>query len=134
MRPDGCNAGGVSRSRRSHGSPREPHASANAAVRTVGIDPTRHAFARPCGMTSVLQREIWNGRPERYPDAFTLRKRKDARTLTAVCEVWSHQFGWELRLQIDGRGLQMSSVVRSVESIAETVAAWKAAMQESGWQ
>jgi hypothetical protein len=85
-------------------------------------------------MTSVLQRDVWNGRPERCPDAFTMRKRKDCRILTAVCEVWSHQFGWELRLQIDGRGLQMSSVVRSVESIADTAGKWKAAMLETGWQ
>ena len=33
--------------------------------------------------------------------------------MTATCEVWTHLFGWELRLVIDGRGLQMSKVVRS---------------------
>ena len=29
--------------------------------------------------------------------------------------MWSHPFGWELRLEVDGRGLQMSSVVRSYQ-------------------
>jgi hypothetical protein len=81
------------------------------------------------------QRENWDGRPERFPHAFTMQKQKDSGVLlTAVCEVWSHQFGWELRLQIDGRGLQMSSVVHSVTAITETAEQWKAAMIESGWQ
>ena len=80
------------------------------------------------------QRDRWNGPPERHPDAFVVRKQKDSRELTAVCEVWSHQLGWELRLQIDGRGLQMSSVVRSVTAIMETAEQWKTALVESGWR
>src|SRR5437870_350353 len=62
-----------------------------------------------------------------------MRKQKTDRVMTAACEVWSHQFGWELRLQIDGRGLQMSSVVRSPEAITETAEKWRAAMIASGW-
>ena len=61
----------------------------------------------------VPQRPYWNGAPERLRDAFRMTKQKSDRTFAAVCEVWSHQFGWELKLMIDGRGLQMSSVVRS---------------------
>ena len=31
----------------------------------------------------------------------------------AVLELWSHEFGWELRLVIDGGDLRSSQVVRS---------------------
>jgi hypothetical protein len=44
--------------------------------------------------------------------------------LTAGCEVWAHQMGWELRLQIDGQGLLMSSVVRSGAEMIAKVEEW----------
>jgi hypothetical protein len=81
----------------------------------------------------VLQREFWNGPPERLPDVFTLSKRKGNATLKAVCQTWSHPFGWELRLEIDGHGLQMSSVVRSADEMRATADTWKGAMLEKGW-
>ncbi len=83
---------------------------------------------------SHLQRSIWNGPPERLSDAFRLMKQKGERTAAAVCEVWSHPFGWELRLEVDGRGLQMSSVVQSAAEMVETAEQWKAAMIEKGWK
>ena len=79
-------------------------------------------------------REFWNGDPERLPDGFTVTKPKGDHTMTAVCEVWTHPFGWELRLQIDGRGLMMSSVVRSGGEMLKSVEEWHAAMREKGWQ
>ena len=54
----------------------------------------------------VPPRESWNGDPERLPDGFTLAKTKGDRTLTGTCQVWTHQFGWELRWVIDGHGLR----------------------------
>jgi hypothetical protein len=39
----------------------------------------------------------------------------------AVCELWTHPYGWELRLQINGHGLQMSSVVRSAPAMVKSV-------------
>jgi hypothetical protein len=80
-----------------------------------------------------VQREFWNGPPERLPDPFRMTKQKGDRALSAVCETWSHPFGWELRLEIDGHGLQMSSVVRSAEEMLTTADTWKAAMLEKGW-
>lgn len=68
----------------------------------------------------VLQREFWNGPPERLPDAFRMTKQKGDRALSAVCETWSHPFGWELRLMIDSHGLQMSCVVRSADEMLAT--------------
>jgi hypothetical protein len=42
--------------------------------------------------------------------------------------------GWDLRLQIDGRGLQMSSLCRSGREMVERADEWKVAMLEKGWQ
>jgi hypothetical protein len=38
-----------------------------------------------------------------------------------------------LRLQIDGHGLMMSSLVRSAPEMLETIDTWRAAMLEKGW-
>ncbi len=53
--------------------------------------------------------------------------------LSAVCEVWTHQMGWELRLQNDGQGLLMSSVVRSGAEMIAKVEEWHRAMLAKGW-
>ncbi len=63
--------------------------------------------------TKISRREFWNGELERLPDAWRMTKAKGDHTLTAVCEVWAVEMGWDLRLQIDGHGLQMSSLCRS---------------------
>ena len=39
-----------------------------------------------------------NGLPERLPDGFTLTKTNGDPSHYAVCEVWTHPAGWELRL------------------------------------
>jgi hypothetical protein len=78
------------------------------------------------------QRDTWNGPPERLPDAFRLANSKGDHALSAVCELWTHPFGWELRLQVDGHGLQRSSVVRSAAEMLKTVDEWRLAMLEKG--
>jgi hypothetical protein len=45
--------------------------------------------------------------------------------------VFSHQFGWELRVESDD--LLMAQVARSDREIEDVSAAWKAAMLEKGW-
>jgi hypothetical protein len=82
----------------------------------------------------VPQRPFWNGPPERLRDAFRMTKQKGDHVLSALCELWSNQFGWELKLMIDGHGLQMSSVVRTDREMAATVDTWRAAMIEKGWR
>jgi hypothetical protein len=62
-----------------------------------------------------------------------MTKQKGEGSASGVCEVWSHPFGWELRLIIDGHGLQMSSVVRSAPEMQRTSEEWAAAMTEGGW-
>jgi hypothetical protein len=56
------------------------------------------------------RQEFWNGPPARLPDAFCMSKQKGQRTITAVCEVWTHPVGWELRLILGGHRTQMTSV------------------------
>jgi hypothetical protein len=87
----------------------------------------------PVVPTKTTRREFWNGDPERLPDAFRVTKPKGDHVLSAVCETWSRPFGWELRLQIDGHGLQMSFVVRSAGEMLRTVEEWQTAMLEKGW-
>ena len=80
-----------------------------------------------------IRRNIWNGLPERLSDAFKMTKPRGDGTATAVCEIWSHEFRWELRLTIDGHGLMMTSVVRSAGEMQSTAEQWRTAMLEKGW-
>ena len=52
---------------------------------------------------NVPKREFWNNAdPERLPDVWRLTKVKGEQTLTAVCQVWAVELGWDLRVFIDG--------------------------------
>ena len=82
----------------------------------------------PSRMSSTLQRAVWNGKPEQVGIAWTLKKRNH----TVECVVFSHQFGWELRLQ--SGELFRTQVCRSDREIEDVSAAWKAAMVEKGWR
>jgi hypothetical protein len=79
-------------------------------------------------MTQVPKREFWNNaEPERLPDQWRLTQVKGDHTMTAVCECWAVEMGWDLRLMIDGHGLQLASLCRSGRewSIALTSGAWR---------
>ena len=78
-------------------------------------------------MSSTVQRAVWNGEPVELGIAWTLKKRQHA----AQCVVFSHQFGWELRLEVGE--LFRTQVCRSSEEIVTTAENWKAAMIEKGW-
>ena len=80
-----------------------------------------------------LQREHWSGHPAPLGTGWTLHKSVCGKAREAVCELWSHQFGWELRLVIDGGILQRSHVCRSTEEVLDTEEQWKAAMAGKGW-
>jgi hypothetical protein len=83
-------------------------------------------------MSDVLQRPYWNGSPVKAGDLFTLTKRKGRERHTAVCELWSAQLGWEIKLFIDHE-FQQSQICRSGEEWLETKEAWHSAMLEKGW-
>jgi hypothetical protein len=76
---------------------------------------------------TTLLRDVWNGCPEDLGERWTLRKR----THVAVCRLWSHEFGWELRLEVGE--LFRTHVCRSTHEIFDIQEAWKAAMIEKGW-
>jgi hypothetical protein len=59
--------------------------------------------------------------------AWTLKKRDHV----AQCVLFSHQFGWELRLEVGE--LFRTHVCRSTEEILDVQEAWKAGMIEKGW-
>lgn len=79
----------------------------------------------------VLQRPIWDGKPIYLSDTFRLKKGDR----TATCELWTHEFGWELRLKTGVAGeLPRTQVCRSEEEVLSTTEQWKAAMVERGWR
>ena len=83
--------------------------------------------------TDVLQRPDWVGPPAPLGEGWRLHKQICGRARQAVCELWSHQLGWELRLVIDGGELTRSQVCRSNDEILDTQEQWKAAMVGKGW-
>ena len=58
---------------------------------------------------------------------WTLNKRDQI----AQCVLFSHEFGWELRLEVGE--LFRTQVCRSTEEILDTQESWKASMIEKGW-
>ena len=65
-------------------------------------------------------REVWNGHPVALGIAWTLKKRDHV----AQCVLFSHEFGWELRLEVGE--LFRTQVCRSTEEILDTQEPWKA--------
>ena len=84
-------------------------------------------------MAAALQREHWNGQPTDLGDLFRVRKARSDDTLSAVCKLWTHALGWEVRLEING-DLQRSEVLRSQDDVLTAGEMWKAAMIEKGWR
>lgn len=79
-------------------------------------------------MTDVLQRDLWNGEPAQLGDVFCLTK--DGRE--AVCALWSHWAGWELRLNVAGQ-MVATQVCRSQEDVFSTGETWKKNLRVRGW-
>jgi hypothetical protein len=77
---------------------------------------------------------IWHGRPLRLPQGFRLTKPNGDHAISAVCEVWSHPDGWELRMVIDGYGLLLATVEGAAPKMLARVEKWRAAMLAKGWR
>ena len=67
--------------------------------------------------------------PRKQAHCFVLTKGDDR----LVCELWSHPFGWELRLE-DSRELLRSQVCRTFDEVFDIFGSWKEALQEQGWR
>ena len=68
-------------------------------------------------MIEVLQRFTWNGEPREIGDLFRVTKnRRNARAV-----IFSHQFGWEVRLLVGSQEeLVSSQVCRTQEEVLST--------------
>jgi hypothetical protein len=80
----------------------------------------------------VLQRAAWNGQPVEQGHLFRLHKQRGERRLDAICRLMSHQFGWEVVLDVNGE-LQRSQVCQSQDDVLSTGEQWRAGMIEAGW-
>jgi hypothetical protein len=69
------------------------------------------------------------GEPLQLSNVWTMKK--DRRAIQ--CVLYSHQFGWELRMSL-AQTLVRSQVCRSEEEVFTTQEQWKATMQTKGWQ
>ena len=99
---------------------------------------TKNKNGKAIGQTTlmpiqVLQRLDCHGDAKNIGDCFLLHKEADGRQIHAVCQLWSHQFGWELRLVIDG-GVNRTQVCRTQEEVFDTYEDWKRSMIERDWK
>jgi hypothetical protein len=79
----------------------------------------------------VLQRPHWHGSPIHLGEPFILRKNE----VEARCVLRSHQFGWEVCLQIGiNREFVQTKVCRNQDDVLTTGEQWKVAMIEKGWR
>jgi len=76
----------------------------------------------------IPQREHFN-EPELLSPAWTVEKVRR----TADCQVWSHQFGFELRLPVSGDNLPRTQVVCSHEDLIRVQEEWRKALEAKGW-
>jgi hypothetical protein len=83
-------------------------------------------------MSGTLQREHWNGQPTHLGDLFRVHRMREEKRLDAVCQLWTHTLGWEVRLEING-DLQRSEVFRDQDAVLTAGEQWKAAMVQKGW-
>jgi hypothetical protein len=84
-------------------------------------------------MNATLQREHWNGQPTYLGDLFRLHKMRGDKRLEAAARLWTHNLGWEVRLEVNG-DLQRSEVFRSQDAVLTAGEEWKAAMVRVGWR
>jgi len=79
-------------------------------------------------MTLIQRREHFTA-PQLLGPAFTLTKNGR----TARCEIWSAEYGNELRLTIDGDDFPRTQVIRDEQQFTTTVAEWMEALIAKGW-
>ena len=88
---------------------------------------TMHAREEPM-RTLIPQREHFDAAELLSPE-WTLTKAGKS----AVCTVWSHQFGFELRLAIDGDDLPRTQTCPSTEDLVRVQEEWRGALEAKGW-
>jgi len=81
-------------------------------------------------MTNVLQRYAYDGVPREEAVWWTLRR--EATPGEAVCRMFTHLFGHELRLEVRGHLVQ-SDVCRTDEAVLDVQERWRAGLEAEGW-
>lgn len=77
---------------------------------------------------NVFQRAIWDGTPREVAEWWTLKKGQRR----AVCRMFSHVFGHELRLEVS-RELVASEVCRSDDDVLSCQERWRTGLEAKGW-
>jgi hypothetical protein len=83
-------------------------------------------------MSGTLQRALWHGQPSELGTLFRVSKTRGDAKFHAVCVLWTHQLGFEVRLEVNG-DLQRSEVLRSQDDVFTASDQWHAAMRDKGW-
>jgi hypothetical protein len=81
--------------------------------------------------TGVFQRDRYDGVPREEAEWWRLRR--EATKGEAVCRMFTHLFGHELRLEVRGQ-LVESQVCRTDEEILSCQERWRAALEAKGWK
>lgn len=76
----------------------------------------------------MVRRDFFK-QPERLQHVWTLTKG----WRTTTCDVWSHEFGYELRLTVSGDSLPRTQVCRSTEELVMFQEIWRNAFEKQGW-
>ena len=76
----------------------------------------------------VIQRIPWNGAPQEEATWWTLQREGQS----AVCRMFSHPTGHELRLEISNEPF-LSEVCREDDEVLERQQRWRAGLEEKGW-
>jgi hypothetical protein len=80
-------------------------------------------------MKSLIPHREHFDKPERLSPAWTLTKGVAA----AECTVWSHEFGFELRLVVTGDAFARTQVVCTQLDLIQVQEEWRAALEVKGW-
>lgn len=79
--------------------------------------------------TQVFQRAIWDGIPREVAVWWTLKKGQRR----AVCRMFTHVFGHELRLEVSHE-LVLSEVCRTDDEVLGCQERWRAGFEAKGWK
>jgi hypothetical protein len=92
------------------------------------MPPGWKSIAKVSDEPQGLQRVEWKGTAQRLAQCWQLSKTGK----TALCLLFNHPFGWELRVHI-GDELVRSEVAREADACIRTAVDWRAAFQAKGW-
>jgi len=96
-------------------------------------DEVRDVYRRVLNFSAmdVPHRPDWHGSPVHLGELFMVRKNQ----VEARCVLRSHQFGWELCLQVGlNRDFLQTQVCRTQDEVLTIGEQWRAAMIDKGWQ